>query len=66
MGTRPLELLHLFGDLNNIFGIGPKTINNLKNISIEKPRDFLFTLPEFQWAPLLHLVHQPQLQQLSP
>ena len=45
MGTRPLELLHLFGDLNNISGIGPKTINNLKNISIEKPRDFLFTLP---------------------
>ena len=30
MGTRPLELLHLFGDLNNISGIGPKTINNLK------------------------------------
>ena len=45
MGTRPLELFHLFGELNNLAGIGPKTINNLKNLSIEKPRDFLFTLP---------------------
>ena len=43
MGTRPLELFHLFGDLNNLAGIGPKTISNLKNLSIEKPRDFLFT-----------------------
>jgi ATP-dependent DNA helicase RecG len=45
MGTRPRELFHLFGDLNNLAGIGPKTVSNLKNISIEKPRDFLFTLP---------------------
>ena len=45
MGTRPLELFHLFGELNNLAGIGPKTISNLKNLSIEKPRDFLFTLP---------------------
>ncbi len=45
MGTRPVELFHLFGELNNLAGIGPKTISNLKNLSIEKPRDFLFTLP---------------------
>ena len=45
MGTRPLELFHLFGELENLAGIGPKTISNLKNLSIEKPRDFLFTLP---------------------
>ncbi len=45
MGTRPSELFHLFGDLNNLSGIGPKTIINLKNLSIEKPRDFLFNLP---------------------
>ena len=42
---RPSELFHLFGDLNNLSGIGPKTIINLKNLSIEKPRDFLFNLP---------------------
>ena len=30
MGTRPKELFHLFGDLNNLSGIGPKTIINLK------------------------------------
>ena len=45
MGMRPSELFHLFGDLNNLSGIGPKTIINLKNLSIEKPRDFLFNLP---------------------
>ena len=45
MGTRPKEIFHLFGDLNNLSGIGPKTIINLKNLSIEKPRDFLFNLP---------------------
>ena len=45
MGTRPRELFHLFGDLSNLPGIGPKTITNLKNLSIEKPRDFLFHLP---------------------
>ena len=45
MGTRPSELFHLFGDLNNLPGIGPKTVINLKNLSIEKPRDFLFNLP---------------------
>ena len=45
MGTRPVELFHLFGELNNLAGIGPKTISNLKKLSIEKPRDFLFTLP---------------------
>ena len=42
---RPSELFHLFGDLNNLSGIGPKTVINLKNLSIEKPRDFLFNLP---------------------
>ena len=45
MGTRPKEIFHLFGDLNNLSGIGAKTIINLKNLSIEKPRDFLFNLP---------------------
>ena len=45
MGKRPSELFHLFGDLNNLSGIGPKTVINLKNLSIEKPRDFLFNLP---------------------
>ena len=45
MGMRPSELFHLFGDLNNLSGIGPKTVINLKNLSIEKPRDFLFNLP---------------------
>ena len=45
MGTRPKEIFHLFGDLNNLSGVGPKTIINLKNLSIEKPRDFLFNLP---------------------
>ena len=45
MGTRPRELFHLFGDLKNLSGVGPKTIANLKNLSIEKPRDFLFNLP---------------------
>ena len=24
MGTRPLELFHLFGELNNLAGIGPR------------------------------------------
>ena len=33
MGTRPLELFHLFGELKNLAGIGPKTISNLKNLS---------------------------------
>ena len=32
MGMRPSELFYLFGDLNNLSGIGPKTVINLKNL----------------------------------
>lgn len=45
MSSRPEILFPLFSDLKGVDGIGPKTVQNLANMGIEKPRDLLFTLP---------------------
>jgi len=42
---RPEVLWPLFGDLEKLDGIGPKSALALSNAHIEKPRDLLFTLP---------------------
>jgi len=46
MSTRPEILYPLFGDLETLEGIGPKTAKSLQALQIEKPRDMLFTLPQ--------------------
>ena len=42
---RPEVLWPLFGALEKLDGIGPKSAQALVNAQIEKPRDLLFTLP---------------------
>ena len=42
---RPQFLFPLFGSLENIKGIGSKTVLNLKKIGIYKPLDFLYSFP---------------------
>ncbi|WP_375282352.1 ATP-dependent DNA helicase RecG [Pseudooctadecabacter sp.] len=42
---RPEVLWPLFGRLENLDGIGPKSAEALTHAHIEKPRDLLFTLP---------------------
>ncbi|WP_296420018.1 ATP-dependent DNA helicase RecG [Pseudooctadecabacter sp.] len=42
---RPEVLWPLFGTLEALDGIGPKSAEALANAQIEKPRDLLFTLP---------------------
>ena len=42
---RPQFLFPLFGSLENLKGIGSKTILNLKKIGIYKPLDFLYSFP---------------------
>lgn len=45
MSGRPEVLWPLFGDLEKLPGIGPKTASHFKQMDIEKPRDLVFTLP---------------------
>jgi len=42
---RPQFLFPLFGSLENLKGIGSKTVLNLKKIGISKPLDFLYSFP---------------------
>ncbi len=43
---RPEQLFPLFAELETLPGVGPKTVQNLAALQIEKPRDLLFTLPQ--------------------
>lgn len=45
MPGRPEILFPLFGALDGLKGIGPKTAKLLAALEIDKPRDLLFTLP---------------------
>ncbi|WP_127104198.1 ATP-dependent DNA helicase RecG [Pararhodobacter zhoushanensis] len=45
MTGRPEILFPLFGDLEGLDGIGPKTARLFKGLSVETPRDLLFVLP---------------------
>ena len=45
MSGRPEILFPLFGELQALDGIGPKTAGALAHLQIEKPRDLLYTLP---------------------
>lgn len=45
MSGRPEPLFPLFAALDTLEGVGPKTVQNLAALDIEKPRDMLFTLP---------------------
>ncbi|MEO0772761.1 MAG: ATP-dependent DNA helicase RecG [Pseudomonadota bacterium] len=45
MSTRPEILFPLFAGLDTLEGVGPKSVENFKGLSVEKPRDLLFTLP---------------------
>ncbi|MCW1932786.1 ATP-dependent DNA helicase RecG [Pararhodobacter zhoushanensis] len=45
MTGRPENLFPLFGDLEGLDGIGPKTARLFKGLSVETPRDLLFVLP---------------------
>ncbi|SEL25361.1 ATP-dependent DNA helicase RecG [Pacificibacter marinus] len=43
--SRPEILFPLFAGLETLAGVGPKTAKSLSGLSVEKPRDLLFTLP---------------------
>jgi ATP-dependent DNA helicase RecG len=43
--SRPSVLFPLFADIETLDGIGPKAAKLLPALGIERPRDFLFTLP---------------------
>ncbi|MCY1125402.1 ATP-dependent DNA helicase RecG [Frigidibacter sp. RF13] len=43
--SRPAVLFPLFADVETLEGIGPKAAKLLPALGIERPRDFLFTLP---------------------
>ncbi|SUZ30868.1 ATP-dependent DNA helicase RecG [Roseibaca ekhonensis] len=46
MATRPETLFPLFGALDGLDGIGPKTARNFEALDIATPRDLLFHLPQ--------------------
>ncbi|PVH29939.1 ATP-dependent DNA helicase RecG [Pararhodobacter oceanensis] len=46
MTGRPEFLFPLFGALEGLDGIGPKTAKNLAALDVETPRDLLFLLPQ--------------------
>lgn len=43
--ARPESLFPLFAGLETLTGIGPKTAKALAGLSVERPKDLLFTLP---------------------
>lgn len=45
MSGRPEILFPLFAGLETLAGVGPKTVQHLANLGIERPRDLVFTLP---------------------
>ena len=45
MTGRPEILFPLFGALEGLEGVGPKTAKNLAGLGVETPRDLLFVLP---------------------
>jgi len=45
MATRPELLFPLFGALDGLDGVGPKTARNFEGLDISTPRDLLFHLP---------------------
>lgn len=45
MKGRPEILFPLFAGLDTLVGVGPKTAKTFAQMSVEKPRDLLFTLP---------------------
>ena len=45
MSGRPDILFPLFGELEKLDGVGPKTAKLMAQLDIEKPRDLIFTLP---------------------
>lgn len=45
MTSRPEVLFPLFGDLEGLEGIGPKTAKHFSGLSVFTPRDLLFVLP---------------------
>jgi len=45
MSGRPESLFPLFGDLEGLDGVGPKTAKNLSGLAVSSPRDLLFVLP---------------------
>lgn len=45
MKSRPEALWPLFGGLQALDGVGPKTAQLMAALGVEKPRDLLFTLP---------------------
>ncbi len=45
MSGRPEVLFPLFGTLEGLEGVGPKTAQLLAGLGVEKPRDLLFLLP---------------------
>ena len=46
MGGRPDILFPLFGSLESLEGVGPKTAKLLAQMGIERPRDLILTLPQ--------------------
>ncbi len=46
MSGRPEALFPLFAGLDTLAGVGPKTVQNLGGLAIERPRDLVFTLPQ--------------------
>ena len=45
MKGRPEILFELFGDLQNLAGVGPKTARHFEGLNVAAPRDLLFVLP---------------------
>lgn len=45
MSGRPEILWPLFGALEGLDGVGPKTAKHFAGLEVEKPRDLIFTLP---------------------
>ncbi len=45
MTGRPEILFPLFGDLEGLDGVGPKTARSFKGLDVQVPRDLLFVLP---------------------
>lgn len=45
MSGRPPELFPLFGALDTLPGVGPKSVKAYNALGVEKPRDLMFTLP---------------------
>ncbi|MBU2866298.1 ATP-dependent DNA helicase RecG [Pacificibacter marinus] len=43
--VRPESLFPLFADLSTLAGVGPKTAKAFAGLSVERPKDLLFTLP---------------------